>query len=123
MALFGKKRPKGEERRKYIRLDAHHLLKYKIVGKGEELSFAKNISAGGVLFIAKENIPTDSVIELEINFPTFPHPIKAKARVVWNRELKKFGGFETGAEFINVDEDAKEFINKKITSTSEKLEQ
>ena len=121
MSLFGKKGPKGEERRKYIRLDAHHLLKYRKVGKEEALSFVRNISAGGVLFIAKENIPLGDVVELEINFPGFPHPIKASAKVVWIKELKELGGFETGAEFINVEEDAREFINKKITTVTKDL--
>ena len=50
MSIF-KKGPKREERRKYVRLNAHHLLKYKIVGKEEELAFARNISAGGVRFV------------------------------------------------------------------------
>ena len=122
-SLFKGKGPKGEDRRKYIRLDAHHLLKYKVIEKEEEqLSFIRNIGAGGVCFVAKEIIPPEKVIEIVISFPGFSHPIKATARIVWNKELKKLGGFETGAEFINVDEDARDFINKKILSASRELE-
>ena len=120
MSLFGKKKFKGKERRKYIRLNSHHLLKYKVADKGGR-SFVRNISAGGVLFVSKENIPIGTVVELEINFPGFPRPIKADVKVVRNRELKKLGYFENGAEFINVDEDAKEFINTKILAVSKGL--
>ena len=110
----------GKERRKFIRLKAHHLLKYRVAGKGEEeLSFVRNISAGGALFVAKEDIPCDSTVELEINFPQHPHSIKVVSRVVRSRALKKMGGFEVGVEFVNVDENDKEFLKKKIASIVE----
>ena len=99
----------GKERRKFIRLKAHHLLKYRVAGKGEEeLSFVritvKNVNiCAGALFVAKEDIPCDSTVELEINFPQHPHSIKVVSRVVRSRALKKMGGFEVGVEFVNVD--------------------
>ena len=57
MSIFSfirRKGPGGEERRKFIRLEAHHLLKYKVLQKEEKLSFVKNISAGGICFFTKE---------------------------------------------------------------------
>jgi c-di-GMP-binding flagellar brake protein YcgR len=120
--LFNKADSNVKERRKFTRLDVHHLLKYKALQDEEKLSFTKNISAGGVCFIAKEVISPGSITELLISFPGFPHPVKATAKVVWNKELKKLGGFETGAEFINVEEDAKHFIDKKILEVIKELE-
>jgi len=118
MSIFSSKKPE-EERRKYIRLDAHHLVKYQVLEKGQELSFARNISAGGVRFVAKESIPIGDMVEIMINFPQYSHPIKTRAKVVWAKELKKVGGFEIGAEFVNVEGDAKDFIDKKIKEVTE----
>ncbi|MFC1548651.1 PilZ domain-containing protein [Candidatus Omnitrophota bacterium] len=114
-------RSSEKERRKFMRLKAHHLLKYRVIDEGEgKLSFVRNISAGGALFVAKEEIPCGSMVELEINFPQYPHPVKVVSKVVRSRPLKKMGGFEIGAEFVSADEEVKEFINKKILSIAEK---
>jgi len=107
-------KPAWKEKRKYVRLKAHHLLKYKVLGQDAELSFAKNISAGGVLFHSREEISLGSTVEMEILFPSYPRPIKVVAKVVWKKPVKKMEGFDLGAEFINVDEEAKKFINNKI---------
>ena len=115
-------KPSWTEKRKFIRLSAHHLLKYKILDKASEMSFARNISAGGVLFYSKEDLPVDSMIEMEINFPHYPHPVKVVSKVIRTKPMKKMGGFEIGAEFVNVEEDARDFINKKIVSVQEEVE-
>ena len=62
----------GKERRRFIRLKAHHLLKYRVADKEEVpklLSFARNISAGGVLFYADKEVAPGNLVELEISFP------------------------------------------------------
>jgi c-di-GMP-binding flagellar brake protein YcgR len=108
-----------EERRKFVRLKAHHLLKYKLMDKEEALSFARNISAGGVLFHAEEFIPEGSMVELLVNFPSYPGPIKAVAKVVRVVPLPKVGGFDIGAEFVNIEEKAREYMNQKIRKVDE----
>jgi len=120
--IFGKKKDKWEEKRKFIRLTAHHLLRYKIMEKGSQVSFARNISAGGVLFYSKEALPQGSMVEMEINFPHYPHPVKVVSKVVRVHPLEKLGGFEIGAEFVNVEEDAKDFINRKIITVQDQIE-
>ena len=103
-----------KERRKFIRLSAHHLLKYKLINREKELSFAHNISAGGVLFHAKTDITPGDLVELEINFPGYPTPVKAVSKVVRAVRAVKGEGFEVAAEFVNIEEGAKDFVNKKI---------
>jgi hypothetical protein len=106
-----------KERRKFVRLEAHHLVKYRVVDKqdaAKALSFVRNISAGGVLFYVQEKVAKGSLIELEINFPTYPHPIKAVAKVVRVNHLKNTGGYELGAEFVNIGKDEKEDIDKRV---------
>ena len=105
-----------KEQRKFVRIQAHHLLKYKVVGSEEiprAISFARNISAGGVLFYADKKIPPGKLVELDINLPEHP-TIKVVAKVVRVVPLKKIGGFEMGAEFINIDEEDRKFMDEKI---------
>ncbi len=111
-----------KERRQFLRLKAHHLIKFKIIDRQKELTFARNINAGGVLFYCKEDIPKGSFLELEINFPKYPHPVTVTAKVVRSNPIRKIGGFEIGAEFINVDKDLQDYINKRIKSIHEGIE-
>lgn len=107
----------SKNKRQFLRLSAHHLLKYKVLGaEGKEgmLSFVRNISAGGVLFHSNEYIKPGSTLELDINFPPSPESIKIKAKVLRSRELKGVGGFDVAVQFINLDEDIKKYIDGKI---------
>jgi hypothetical protein len=116
----------AEERRKYERLPVHHLLKYKIIGEEATegvLSFVRNISAGGVLFHSDEALPTDKVIEVEvlINFPMRPQPIKVLAKVLRSRPLHKIGGYDVAIEFLDLSDLEREFITKKIADVYAKV--
>jgi len=105
-----------KNKRKFPRLGAHHLLKYRILeSQTAEVSFARNVSAGGVLFYAHENIPVGSAVELTINFPGMVQPVKVQANVLRVKELKKIGGFEVAVQFVNLDEATLSFMNERIT--------
>ena len=108
------------DRRKYIRLEKHYLLKYKVLDKAAEMSFVRNISATGVLFYCKKQLRRGDMVELQINFPGYPKPVKGVAEVMRVNALKKMGGFEIGVQFVNVDEDAKKFIEKKTQPADKK---
>ena len=103
-----------KEKREFIRLPAHHLIKYRVLEKEKAFSFARNISAGGILFYCKENIPVGSIVEVVINFPGRSEPIKVLSKVSRMKPLRKTGGFEAAARFINIDKDTQDFINNKI---------
>jgi c-di-GMP-binding flagellar brake protein YcgR len=105
-------------RRKSFRLSTHHLIRYKVVKGKSVVSFARNVSAGGVLFYSKENIPIKSIVEVVINFPGLPEPIKTNSKVLRVKQLKKVGGYEIGAQFIDLDKKTKDFIKKKIDNTT-----
>ncbi|MCF7908140.1 MAG: PilZ domain-containing protein [Candidatus Omnitrophica bacterium] len=103
--------------RNFARIRVHCLLKYKSIDGQSKLSFARDISAGGVLFHAKENIPVNNIVEIEINFPPRVDSIKVVAKVLRSRALKKMGGYDLATEFVNIDEKAKEFINNSIVNS------
>ncbi|MCK9613939.1 MAG: PilZ domain-containing protein [Candidatus Omnitrophica bacterium] len=113
----------SKNKRRFLRLTAYHLLKYKVCGdeKNKEgvLSFVRNISAGGVLFHSAEYIKPKSVLELNINFPSSPDAIKVNARVLRSKSMK-IGGFDVAVEFLDLKDDYKNTINKRIANTFDK---
>lgn len=108
---------KVKENRKFVRLRMHHLLKYKIIKQPEEeraISFIRDISAGGALFHTQEYIPLESIVILEIVFPAEAETVVVHARVVRVKFLQKVGIFAIGVEFIDMNQNTREFINKKV---------
>jgi hypothetical protein len=106
-----------KNKRQFLRLGAHHLLKYKLLdeqGKEGTLSFVRNISAGGVLFHSNEHIKPGSSLELDISFPPSPDSIKIRAKVLRVSKLKTVDGFDVAVQFLNLDKDIKKFIDSKI---------
>jgi c-di-GMP-binding flagellar brake protein YcgR len=91
-----------EERRKYLRLDLCTEVEYEILPM--HISFlgeTKNISAGGMCFLADREFKLDSALRLRFFLPdrerTF---IESLARVVWQKKTDR--GFLTGIEFRNL---------------------
>jgi len=120
MQLFTK------NKRQFLRLGAHHLLKYKMLDEGGKegiLSFVRNISAGGVLFHSNEHIKPGSILELDISFPPSPDSIKIKAKVLRSSRLKAMGGFDVAVQFLSLNENIKKFINRKIENIVCKTEE
>jgi c-di-GMP-binding flagellar brake protein YcgR len=123
-------RKPAKEKRRFSRLAGHHLLKYKVVGNKEaqgSVAFVRNISAGGILFHSPKNLPAGSVIELEVltSFSSSPEPVEVKmlGKVLRSRELKKLGGFDVAVEFIDLDENTKGLIDKKVLDAIKKMKE
>jgi len=116
----------AKNQREFLRLNTHQLLKYKLFGQdGKEgaLSFVRNISAKGMLFHSNEYIKPESILELNISFPPSPDSIKIRAKVLRIGNLKVMGGFDVAVEFLDVGEDIKKFIDKKIGNAFNKTKE
>ena len=114
-----------KNKRQFKRLNIHHLLRYKVVEKREEISyisFVRNISAGGLLFYSKEYIPKDSIVELEISFPPYSKIVSLKAQVLRTEFLNSVGGFNIAVKFIDPEKEVIDFINNKILKVYKKIE-
>jgi len=108
-----------KDRRKFIRLQAYHLAKYKTLsGEGKEPSTLaatiRDIGAGGVCFRSDEYLPVGTLIELRINFPHVSTSVFALAKVVWIRQRKKTRRFEAGAQFVEIDETVRKAIEGEV---------
>ncbi len=116
----------NKDKRKFVRLPIHHLLKYKIADKqgiSGVLSFVRNISAGGTLFHCNERIAPGSILELEIKVPLSTDIIKTKVKVLRTVPLEKMGGFDVAVEFIDLPAAAHKAMNERILNTHDKIEE
>ncbi len=86
-----------KERRKFIRLDATIDVKYKILKIGKKgAALTKNISGEGIRLSVSEEIPTASILLIEMKIPVYPESITAKGIVVWSKKT------EIGVKFIKI---------------------
>jgi len=100
------------DRRIYQRLPNRIHLSYKVFKTQEEitkrgispeaLSVTKNISAGGLLFISKDNLPVGSILEVKIELPDDEKPIECLARVVRVEETGQDNNFEVAVCFLDI---------------------
>jgi c-di-GMP-binding flagellar brake protein YcgR len=116
-----------KDRRKFIRLKVYHLAKYKVLSAKEPhaayaIAGIRDIGAGGICLMTKEPIPVASVIELQIKFPKLETPIFTVAKVVWIKQLKKHKLYETGAQFMEIEESTRKIIDEQAKFVEESVE-
>jgi len=118
-----------KNRRKYVRLEAYHLARYKIIFDGLEktdlpsLARVRNISAGGCCLHTEKFLPPGSILDLKINFPHLENPVHALSKVVWARQIGKTGRYEFGIQFIEIDENLRLLIDEQIKSVYKRIGQ
>ncbi|HPW45704.1 MAG TPA: PilZ domain-containing protein [bacterium] len=96
------------ERRKSARLDIPIEVLYSVSGGGEKRAAKSgNISAGGCLLIAEEDLPSDSLIDLEILLgDSGGESLKIRGRIVRTSE-NSTGRHEYGIAFENISNEAR----------------
>lgn len=99
------------ERRRYIRLEVPLKVTYTIPELHKVYtSIAKNISADGMRFEARDKaLKESSIVELKLEIPKISSPVHIKARVMWKSKLSLEDGapFDIGVEFTEIEEDNK----------------
>jgi len=116
-------RKKKLDTRRYPRVKAHHLVKYrakKSEAERHRVASVKNISGNGIVFKTTSQLSVGSELELEINFPGLPEPVKAVAKVVRAEDADK-DKFEIGAHFTKVKQNDASVIVSKIEYMLKKL--
>lgn len=115
-----------QDRRKFIRLKAYHLVKYRLLSKEKEQSnyiyaALKDVGAGGVCLDTEEYLPMSSLIELKINFPNVATSVFALAKVAWMKKRDKGRRYEVGAQFVEIDESMRKIIDEQVKRVEHKL--
>ena len=117
---------RGEERRKYLRLEVYHLVKYRVIPDkppypAHLLASIKDIGAGGICLITEEPLPVSTNLELQINFPDLGGVILTFGRVVWLKQVAKTNRYKVGIEFTGIEESLRKRIDGKVKFSYQKL--
>ena len=122
---------KGSERRKYSRLNERVPVLYR-AAKETSLDYLseavsstmKNISGGGFCFEAEVYVPTNSILEVQINKTVDEKlkavlPIHANARVIWIKQVGT-GKYKLGLQFVETSQHHRTSLRTSCTSSSGK---
>lgn len=115
------RKKRGLERRKFIRVDNFGPIQYRKIGHvvgGRKIT--KDISEGGIKFLADEFIPISALLKVEITLEKSLKPVTAIVKVAWVRKLPLQDGYEVGAAFEGMDKNVVTYINHYITKLAEK---
>ena len=108
----------NQEKRKHSRIDSLNLLNYIYTdesgdGSTQGMGRTLNVSESGILLEMHTPIDIDDIISLTIGLEE--DMVGIKGRVVYTKENEK-KMYESGIEFFDVDERAKETLRKYITA-------
>ncbi len=97
----------GPERRRYLRLLSHCVVKYAKLSKNNLRplvsltikSYTKEISAAGIKFIARKKIPMRTIIEFQFKIPEVKRPINGLGEVVRIKARAGRRSYNVGMKF------------------------
>lgn len=111
---------KGPERRTYMRLNADYAVNYiklsnglRPIGDIVEDAYSKDISGAGIKFLASEEIPAGSFLEVHIKIPTVGKYIIAIGKVV-RCEAERRKLFRIALSFAWITKSDKEIVDEYV---------
>lgn len=120
--------PKEDNRRVYRRLKAEVNLRYRVFKSRDELArkgykfehvtVTKDLSAGGILFAAKEPLEPGVILELTIEIPDGEEPINCLARVVRIEKLEEKADYEVAACLLDITGAQRQRLNSYVEHES-----
>ncbi|MBU0549444.1 MAG: Flp pilus assembly complex ATPase component TadA [Candidatus Omnitrophica bacterium] len=126
---LGIKISQSSDKRVYGRLDTRINLRYKIFKSAEELlkrgytpqhlGAAKNIGAGGILFISKEAMPVSAILELAIELPNEQESVECLARILRVKEIEVNKSYDIAACFLDITSAQRAKLDKYVKSKLE----
>lgn len=112
-----------EERRRYVRIEKHFIISYHAKDDPTahyEISQLKNISLGGMCFIAQRAYSTSTVISIELKTPYISEATHVEGVVLESKEKIPGMIYETRLSFTELSEEGK-FVLAKIVEIFSKL--
>ena len=116
-----------KERREFIRLQAHHCVKYRLLSATatEASPFTpatvRDIGGGGICIRTEESLPESALIELKINFPHITTSISALAKIIWIKQRDKIRRYEIGLQFMEIEELMRKIIDVQVKRVFDKV--
>lgn len=112
-----------EERRRYIRLDTHLKINYRILQQSPAPTPTEtlDIGGGGIRLFLNEPLKVGTLLELEIFFPGESKAVHCQGKLVWVEEFSIYQGtkeerkeLEGGIEFTNISPEEQDRIIKYV---------
>lgn len=109
-----------KDRREFIRLQAYHCVKYRLLSSLDRQAHpftaatVKDISGGGVCLRTEELLPESSLIELKINFPHISTYLSVVAKVIWIKQRDRIRRYDIGVRFMDIDELLRKIIDGQV---------
>ncbi len=119
----------GKERRKFPRITVELIVRYKLLTAAEQQVNAatKDISAGGVCLITREEIKVGTRVAMEIKFPRSPNPVLIQGQVMWSNKsrlgLSPAGHvqYNNGFEFTQMNDTDRQHLLDNIKLEQERI--
>lgn len=112
-------------KRFFTRLNNKLNLKYQVVKSPqkiplektslEQLSILKNISAGGILFIAFQQLPIETILHINLELLDNEEPIKCLVKIMRIREIEENETYEIGACFLDLSNKERSRLSRYVT--------
>ena len=106
-----------DERRRFVRLPARLRATYQVVNSDPPRdSLIKNMGGGGIGFFTESRLAPGTVVQVEVQFPERPKPVRFTAQVVWSGELihesreRLERPYEAGLRFLDVSPEDRQFV-------------
>ncbi|MBN3039794.1 MAG: PilZ domain-containing protein, partial [Candidatus Omnitrophica bacterium] len=103
----------------------YKIVKDKSAGSSQEIqtdnfSVSSNISAGGLAFVAAEDLKTNSLLDLQIDLPDKKEPIRCLSKVIWTKKIDD-EHFDIGICFLDLTGGERSRLNKYVTEELEDI--
>ncbi len=95
-----------KERRKFKRFDAYMSVRYQLSGTEEVkgIALSKDLSREGLKFNSPTRLAEGTTLNLELDIPDDPKPVRTTGKVVWSHTLQgQDQGFDVGIRFLTID--------------------
>lgn len=109
----------GPEIRRFERIPYKADIKVLLPENKTEVTQTVNISEGGICFVSKRSLATDSQMKIWLELPKNKKTIHVKARVAWIKEIERLPGkavnkHKVGLEFINLKDKDRKILRKEL---------
>ncbi len=112
--LFQKKQ-KVQDTRKFKRLRGAFILKYKKDGGGAfQTGSILNLSAGGLRFAAREELPASSLLTVDIHFPPLKRTLETQVKVSRVIKIKQSPVYEIASSFVRLKPEDRDALNELV---------
>jgi hypothetical protein len=107
---------KGQERRRYVRVDGRFIVSYHVINAGErhDVSRTKNLSLGGIAFTNDRPFEKGTCLGLKLMLPTAPKPILIAGEVIESKELVRGLIYDIRLKFLMIDQEASKAIDAAV---------